>query len=123
MASPAQNTLIQTGFTKVVIKTINPFISTEDIKQFVDRKNQNSKIRRTDSSVNRKPLPIISISCHSEISSNLLTKGIDIFEEHCYCEQCKKPVIRCFNYQQFEHIAKHCSRISLRQLWKPKTSK
>ena len=30
--------LTQTNFTKVVIKNINPFISTEDIKQFVDRK-------------------------------------------------------------------------------------
>ena len=33
--------------------TINPFISTEDIKQVVDKKfNQNSKIRRFHSSVN-----------------------------------------------------------------------
>ena len=69
----------QTGVTKVVIKNINPFISTEDIKQVVYKKfNQNSKIRRFHSSVNRKPLPIISISCHSEISSKLLIDGIDI---------------------------------------------
>ena len=47
--------LTQTGFTKVVIKNINPFISNEDIKQFVDKKfNQNSKIRRFHSSVNWK---------------------------------------------------------------------
>ena len=99
---------------KVVIKNINPFISTENIKQIVDGKfNQNSKIRRFHSSINRKPLPIISISCYSEISSNLLTEGIDIFGKHYHCEQFKKPCIRCFNCQQFGHIAKHCSRISL----------
>ena len=91
--------LTQTGFTKVDIKNINPFISTEDIKQFVDKKfNQNSKIRRFRSSVNRKPLPIISISCHSEINSKLLIEGVDIFGN---CEQYKKPVIRYFNCQQF----------------------
>ena len=57
LAAPAQN-LTQTGFTKVVMKNINPFISTEDIKQVVDKKfNQNSKIRKFHSSVNRKPLP------------------------------------------------------------------
>ena len=45
--------LTQTGFTKAVIKNINPFISTVDIKQTVDKKfNQSSKIRRFDSSVN-----------------------------------------------------------------------
>ena len=94
--------LTQTGFTKVDIKNINPFISTEDIKQFVDKKfNQNSKIRRFHSSVNRKPLPIISISCHSEINSKLLIEGVDIFGKHCNCEQYKKPVIRYFNCQQF----------------------
>ena len=72
LAAPAQN-LTQTGFTKVVMKNINPFISTEDIKQVVDKKfNQNSKIRRFHSSVNRKLLPVISIPCHSEISSKLL---------------------------------------------------
>ena len=72
--------LTQTSSAKVVIKNINPFISTEDIKQVVDKKfNQNSKIRRFLSSVNRKPLPIISISCHSEISSKLLIERIDIF--------------------------------------------
>ena len=65
--------LIQTGFTKVVIKNINPFNSTEDIKQVVNKKfYQNSKIRRFHSSVNRKLLPVISIPCHSEISSKLL---------------------------------------------------
>ena len=63
----------QTDFTKVAIKNINLFISTKDIKQFVDKKfNQNWKIRRFHSSVDQKPLPIISISCHSEISSKLL---------------------------------------------------
>ena len=116
LAAPAQN-LTQTGFTKVVMKNINPFISTEDIKQVVDKKfNQNSKIRRFHSSVNRKPLPIISISCHSEISSKLLIDGIYIFGKHYNCEQYKKLVIRCFNCQQFGHIAKHCSRTSLPQL-------
>ena len=101
LAAPAQN-LTQTGFTKVVMKNINPFISTEDIKQVVDKKfNQNSKIRRFHSSVNRKPLPIISISCHSEINSKLLIEGVDIFGKHCNCEQYKKPVIRYFNCQQF----------------------
>ena len=46
--------LTQAGFTKAVIKkNINPFISTEDIKQIVDKKfNPSSKIRRFDSSVN-----------------------------------------------------------------------
>ena len=106
--------LTQTGFTNVVIKNINPCISTEDIKQFVDKKrNQNSKIRRFHSSVNRKPQPIISTSCHSEISSKLLIEGIDSFGKHYNCERYKKPVIRCFNCQQFGHIAKHCSRTSL----------
>ena len=103
--------LTQTGFTKIVIKNINPFTSTADIKQFVDKKfNQNSKIRRFHSSVNQKPLLIIRISCHSEISSKLLIEGIDIFNN---CEQYKKPVIRCFNCQQFGYIAKYCSRICL----------
>ena len=106
--------LTQTSSTKVVIKNINPFISTEDIKQVVDKKfNQNSKIRRFLSSVNRKPLPIISISCHSEISSKLLIDRIDIFGKHYNCEQYKKTVIHYFNCQQFEHIAKHCSKNSL----------
>ena len=45
--------LTQTSFTKAVIKNINPFISTVDIKQTVDKKfSQSSKIRRFDSSVN-----------------------------------------------------------------------
>ena len=106
--------LTQTGFTNVVIKNINPCISTEDIKQFVDKKrNQNSKIRRFHSSVNRKPQPIISTSCHSEISSKLLIEGIDSFGKHYNCERYKKPAIRCFNCQQFGHIARHCSRTSL----------
>ena len=96
------------------MKNINPFISTEDIKQVVDKKfNQNSKIWRFHSFVNQKPLPIISISCHSGISSKLLIEGVDIFGKHCNCEQYKKPVIRFFNCQQFGHIAKHCSRTSL----------
>ena len=96
------------------MKNINPLISTDDIKQFVDRKfNQNSNIRRFHSFLNRKPLPIITISCHFEISSNLLTEGIDVFRKPYHCEQYKKPVFRCFNCQQFGHIAKQCSRISL----------
>ena len=75
--------------------TINSFISTEDIKQVVDKKfNQNSKIRRFHSSVNWKSLPIIRISCYSEISLKLLLEGIDIFGKHYNCEQYKKPVIR-----------------------------
>ena len=79
----------------------------------MDKKfNQNSKIRRFHSSVSQKPLPIISISCHSEISSKLLIEGIDIFDKHYNCEQYKKPVIRCFNCQQFRHIAKHRTRTS-----------
>ena len=92
--------LTQTGFTKVAIKNINPFISTEDIKQFLDKKfNQNSKIKRFHSSVNQKPLPIISISCHSEINSKLLIEVIDIFGKKYNCEQYKKSAIRCFNCQ------------------------
>ena len=103
----------QTGFTKVVIKNINLFISSKDIK-FVDKKfNQNWKIRRFHSSVDQKPLPIISISCHSEISSKLLIERIDIFGKHYNYEQYKKTVIHYFNCQQFEHIAKHCSKTSL----------
>ena len=71
----------------------------------MDRKfNQNSKIRRFHSSVNRKSLPIISISCNSKYNSNLLTEGIDVFRKHYHCEHYKKPAICCF---------KHSSRISL----------
>ena len=75
--------------------------------------NQNSKIRRFPSPVNRKPLPIISISCHSEINSKLLIEGIDIFVKHYNCEQYQKHVISCFNCHQFGHIAKDCFRTCL----------
>ena len=72
------------------MKNINPLISTKDIKQFLDRKfNQNSKSIRFHSSVKQKPLPIIRISCHSEISSNLLTESIDIFGKHYHCDNTK----------------------------------
>ena len=98
--SSCAKSIIQASFTKVIIKVkinINLCISTEDIKQFVDRKcNQNLKIKRFYLSVNRKPIPIISISCYFESNSVLLTEGIDIFETHYHCKKYKKSVFHFF---------------------------
>ena len=34
----------------------------------------------------------------------MLTEGVDVFGKHCHCEQYKKPVIYCFDCQQFGHM-------------------
>ena len=38
----------------------------------------------------------------------LLEKGLSLFGKNYACETYKKPIIRCYNCQNFGHIAKHC---------------
>ena len=57
----------------------------------------------------KKPLPIISITCHTETATKLLKNSLTILQKHHLCEPSKKLVIRCLKCQLFGHIAKHCT--------------
>ena len=60
------------------------------------------------SSVNLHPLPINCITCDKELAIKCNQEGIDLFGKTQHCETYKKPIIRCYNCQKFNHIAKHC---------------
>ena len=90
----------QGQYKKLIIKNINPFISTEQL---------HLSLRQTID----KPLPVICVACEVSICNNLLNKGIDLLGSHFDCENYIKPVVRCFNCQKFGHISmnyfnKHC---------------
>ena len=90
---------------KIVIKNIHPSIIKEHIREsFRKQFHQNSFIKRFHSSTTKKPLPIISITCHTETVTKLLKNGLTILQKHYLCEPYKKPVIRCYNCQLFGHI-------------------
>lgn len=95
--------------SKIVIKNINPNISTKDLIQDIKNNFQEEiQIRRFHSSYNHKPLPIVSISCTYSLCGKFLSEGIYILGKQYQCEKYNKPAVRCFNCQLFGHISKHC---------------
>ena len=94
--------------SRIVIKNVNPKISTEAITNYISRSASNIKVRRFFSSVNLHPLPIICITCDKQLAIKYIQEGIDLFGKTQQCETYKKPIIRCYNCQKFNHIAKHC---------------
>ena len=99
----------QGHYKKLIIKNINPFISTEQLhlslRQTIDSKFY---LRRFYSCRTYKPLPVTCVTCEVSICNNLLNKGIDLLGSHFDCENYIKPVVRCFNCQKFGHISTNC---------------
>ena len=87
---------------------MNPNISTEAITNYISRSASNIKVRRFFSFVNLHPLPIICITCDKQLAIKYIQEGIDLFVKMQQCETYKKTIIRCYNCQKFNHIAKHC---------------
>ena len=103
--------LFVTGTKKNVIKNIHPSITKEHIRESIRKQlHQNSFIKRFHLSTTKKPLPIISITCHTETVTKLLKNRLTILQKHHLCEPYKKPVICCYNCQLFGHIAKYCTK-------------
>ena len=94
--------------SRIVIKNVNPKISTEAITNYISRSASNTKVRRFFSSVNLHPLPIICITCDKQLAIKYIQEGLDLFGKTQQCEAYKKPIIRCYNCQKFNQIAKHC---------------
>ena len=70
--------------------------STEAITNYILRSSANNiKVQR------------FALICESTSTPNQL-QGIDLFGKMQQCESYKKPIIRCYNCQKFNHIAKHC---------------
>ena len=88
----------QGQYKKLIIKNINPFISTEELhlslRQTIDSKFH---LRRFYSSRTYKPLPVICVTCKVSICNNLLSQGIELLGSHFNCGNYIKPVVRCFN--------------------------
>ena len=94
--------------SRIVIKNVNPKISTEAITNYISRSASNTKVRRFFSSANLHPLPIICITCDKQLAIKYIQERIDLFGKTQQCEAYKKPIIRCYNCQKFNQIAKHC---------------
>ena len=60
--------ILYTLYTTIVIKNVNPKISTEAITNYVSRSANNIKVRRFFLSVNLHPLPIICITCDKQLA-------------------------------------------------------
>ena len=80
----------------------------EAITNYISRSASNIKVQRFFSSANLHPLPIICITCDKQLAIKYIQEGIDLFGKTQQCETYKKPIIRCYNCQKFNHIAKHC---------------
>ena len=65
--------------SRIVIKNVNPEISTEAITNYVLRQANNIKVRRFFSSVNLHPLSIICITCDKQLVIKYIQKYIDLF--------------------------------------------
>ena len=88
----------QLGYKKAIIKNFDPSVPVTQIKQNLDETYPTKgAIRRYHSSVNRNPLPIISITFKTNTYPDLLKEDIIIFDKRYKAEAYTKPVIRCFN--------------------------
>ena len=76
--------------SRIVIKNVNPKISTEAITNYISRSANNIKVRRFFSSVNLYPLPIICITCDKQLAIKYIQEGIDLFGKTEQCETYKK---------------------------------
>lgn len=94
---------------KFIIRNIDPSLSnkylTSSLQQIIQGKFY---LRRFHSSLTRKPLPIVCVTCESSTCDNILKTGVELFGLHFNCENYIKPIVRCFNCQLFGHISINC---------------
>ena len=92
-----------------VVKNINPRIASEDIEEEIQSYYKvNCEVMRYHSNITKHPFPVISIKTVIQTEA-FLKEGIHIFDKHHPCEVYKPPIIRCFNCQEFGHIALQCN--------------
>ena len=95
---------------KIIIKNINPNITTEDLTNMIEENNQEKvHVKRFHSSYNHQPLPIACLTCEDTLCDKLLSEGINILGTQDHFVKYIKPVVCCFKCQQFGHISKHCA--------------
>ena len=94
-----------------VVKNINPRISSEDIEEEIKNNYKiNCQVRRYHSNITKYPFPIISSIKTNPVQKEIFLKeGIHIFGKHYPYEVYKPPIMRCFNWQRFGHIALYCN--------------
>ena len=93
----------------MIVKNFNSLISTVDVKEDFKRTYQTScNVCRFQSNSNKKPLPIISIKTNKTLTQ-ILKKGVHIFNKKHPCETSKQPVVCCINCQRFGHRANNWS--------------
>ena len=107
--STCSNPKNQGQYKRLIIKNVNPSISTEQLhlslRQTIDSKFQ---LRRFYFSSTYKPSPVICLTCEVSTCNNLLSKGIELLRSYLNCENYIKPLLRCFNCQKFSHISTNC---------------
>ena len=95
----------------VYVKSVKTCLSVDVIKSDISNSlNSDCFITRLLNRITKHPLPVIKITFNDRESAQLcLRNGNYILGNHFQCHPKRiYKVVRCFNCQQFGHIAKAC---------------